>query len=352
MKEIRVIKFDLKENYLYLRCYLEIDRLLQNRKKSMKHVFSFILILLISDITLAQDLEFTQFYSNPIYLNPAFAGSHGCPRFALNYRNQWPSLPGSYVSYAASYDQYFKNISGGIGVVLVNDVQAKTINTTTGSLIYSYHTKLNRKWNLLFGAKATWVQKSLDWNKLTFGDMIDPRRGFVYQTNDVPRGGKRGFFDVSGGLVIFTKQFYAGLAAHHANQPDESMILGESKLPVRLTAHMGGTIPIGRRGRYSDGTSLKPAIIYQYQNGFQELNIGAFVNYSSLNFGVWYRNKDAFVFIVGAKTDKFNIGYSYDLTVSKLGNGLTGGSHEISMQINLKCKKKAKNFRKISCPSF
>ena len=204
----------------------------------------------------------------------------------------------------------------------------------------------------MFGARAAYYQKFLDWNKLTFGDMIDPRRGFIYQTNDIPRGGKRGFFDVSGGAVLFTKQFYVGVAGHHANQPDESMILGESKLPVRLTAHMGGTIPIGRRGRYSDGTSIKPAVIYQYQNGFQELNIGAYLNYSSLNIGVWYRNKDAFVFILGAKTEKFNIGYSYDLTVSKLGNGLTGGSHEISMQINLKCKKKAKNFRKISCPSF
>jgi type IX secretion system PorP/SprF family membrane protein len=218
--------------------------------------------------------------------------------------------------------------------------------------IYSYNLKINRKTSLMVGARAAYYQKFLDWNKLTFGDMIDPRRGFIYQTNDIPRGGKRGFFDVSGGAVLFTKQFYAGVAAHHANQPDESMILGESKLPVRVTAHMGGTIPIGRRGRYSDGTSIKPAVIYQYQNGFQELNIGAYLNYSSLNIGVWYRNKDAFVFILGAKTEKFNIGYSYDLTVSKLGNGLTGGSHEISMQINLKCKKKAKNFRKISCPSF
>ncbi|MGM0478992.1 MAG: type IX secretion system membrane protein PorP/SprF, partial [Bacteroidota bacterium] len=34
----------------------------------------------------AQDPQFSQFYANPIYLNPAFAGSHGCPRFAANYR--------------------------------------------------------------------------------------------------------------------------------------------------------------------------------------------------------------------------------------------------------------------------
>jgi hypothetical protein len=55
---------------------------------------------------------------------------------------------------------------------------------------------------------------------------------------------------------------------------------------------------------------------------------------------------------VGINTDKFKIGYSYDLTVSQLGNGTSGGSHEVSMGINLKCKKKPKNFRKTSCPSF
>ncbi|NDB34717.1 MAG: type IX secretion system membrane protein PorP/SprF, partial [Flavobacteriia bacterium] len=58
------------------------------------------------------------------------------------------------------------------------------------------------------------------------------------------------------------------------------------------------------------------------------------------------------VFIVGLKADKFRIGYSYDLTVSRLGNGLTGGSHEVSLQTDIKCRRKPKNFRKISCPSF
>jgi len=38
--------------------------------------------------------------------------------------------------------------------------------------------------------------------------------------------------------------------------------------------------------------------------------------------------------------------------VSKLGNGITGGSHEISMGYNVKCKRKPKTFRTIICPSF
>ena len=37
----------------------------------------------------AQDPEFTQFYANPLYLNPALTGVERCPRVILNYRNQY-----------------------------------------------------------------------------------------------------------------------------------------------------------------------------------------------------------------------------------------------------------------------
>lgn len=303
--------------------------------------------------SLAQDPTFTQFYANPLYLNPAFAGSHGCPRFALNYRNEWPSLSGNYVTYSASYDQYFKNISGGIGVLATHDQQGQgTINTSMLGLIYSYHLKVNRKFSMLFGARAAWYQKFLDWDKLTFGDMIDRRRGFIYQTGDVPRGGSRGFFDASAGVVGFNKHFFFGFAAHHLNMPNESMIVGDSPLPMRFTGHAGAEIQLGSGSKYSNGTSIMPNIIYQYQNGFQELNIGTYVKYGSFNAGAWFRTRDAFILAIGINTGKFKLGYSYDVTVSKLNNGVSGGSHEISMGLNLSCKKKPVTFRTISCPSF
>ena len=307
----------------------------------------------MSEGLLAQDLEFTQFYSNPVYLNPAFAGSHNCPRFAMNYRNQWPKLTGNYVSYAGAYDQYFSNISGGIGIILVNDVQARTINTTTGSLVYSYHIQLNRKWKMMFGAKATWEQKSLDWSKLTFGDMIDPRKGFIYQTGDVPRAGNRGFFDCSAGMILFSKTFNIGFVANHLTQPNESMIYGpDDPLPIRFTAHSSVTIPLGKDSKYNSATTIMPSVIYSYQNGFQQLNIGTYVKYGNMTIGAWFRNRDAFILTVGINTGIFKVGYSYDLTVSKLNNGISGGAHEVSLGFNLNCKAKRPVFKTISCPSF
>jgi type IX secretion system PorP/SprF family membrane protein len=307
----------------------------------------------VSFHSMAQDPTFTQFYSNPVYLNPALAGSSGCPRIAMNYRNQWPQLTGNFITYAAAYDTYAKNISGGVGIMAMHDQQGQgTIQTSMIAGTYSYYLKVNRKFRIMFGGQAAYFQKYLDWSKLTFGDQIDPRRGFIYQTGDVPRGnGSHGFFDVSAGMVGFTKNFYFGVAGHHLNRPDESMILGDSRLPIRVTGHMGANIKLGQRGRYSSSTTLMPNVIYQYQNGFQQFNIGAYLKYESFTIGAWYRNRDAFIVSLGITTEKFRIGYSYDLTVSQLG-GVTGGSHEISMGINLKCKKQMKDFRRISCPSF
>lgn len=319
----------------------------------MKKILLFIFSIIIIGEVHAQDPQFSQFYANPIYLNPAFAGSHGCPRFAVNYRNQWPALSGTFVTYSASYDQYFKSIAGGVGVIATHDQQGKgTINTTTLSLIYNYHLKVNRKFTMMFAGKATWNQKFLDWDKLTFGDMIDPRRGFIYATGDVPRGGSKGFFDASAGMVGFTDQFFFGISAHHLNMPNESMIVGNSPMPIRLTGHMGASIPLGGKSQYTNETSIMPNVIYQYQQGFMELMLGTYIKYGAFTAGAWFRSRDAFILSLGVNTGTIKVGYSYDVTVSKLNNGVSGGSHEVSLGFDLNCKTKRPSFRTVSCPSF
>lgn len=299
----------------------------------------------------AQDPEFTQFYANPLYLNPAFAGTHRCPRVTLNYRNQWPALSGTFVTSSASYDQHVDALYGGLGLMVVSDQAGKGILTTNRvSGMYSYQAKISRTFSIRFGAEATYFQRSLDWSKLTFGDMIDPRRGFIYETSDIPRGGSVSGIDIAAGILGFSDNFYIGVAGHHLNEPDESVIAGTSPIPLKLTGHAGAVIPMGS-SRYQETAVLSPNILYRQQAGFRQLNMGVYMKKGALTGGVWYRNKDAFIVLVGVQTDVVKFGYSYDVTVSKLGTA-TAGSHELSFQMNFDCKPKKRTFRTISCPSF
>lgn len=311
-------------------------------------------LFLIQTSVFSQDPEFTQFYSNPVYLNPAFAGSRICPRFVMNHRNEWPNISGKFVTTAAAYDQKVDALRGGLGLVFLNDNAANTLTTTRASLIYSYHLKVTRKFSLNFGVEGSYYQKAVDWDRLTFGDMIDARRGFVYQTNQVRKDEPVNNMDFSAGVVGYTEQFYFGFAAHHLTTPNESFLDNvESTLPMKLTGHIGAILPLGSGGSlYSEKEeSISPNILYTRQGTSQQLNMGVYVKKGALVGGVWYRNKDAFILTLGLESDMIKVGYSYDVTLSKISI-ISGGSHEVSLALNFNCKPKKKQFRPISCPSF
>jgi len=308
-------------------------------------VFIFILSMFILK---SQDFQFTQFYANPIYLNPAFAGSARCPRFVLNYRNQWPNISGpTYVTYSASYDQHFDALAGGIGILATTDNQGNgTLKTTTASFIYAYSTAVTREFSIKAGLQGTYFQKNLDHTKLNFGDMIDARRGFVWNTNETIPSQTKYNADFSAGLLGYSKNYFFGFAANHITQPDEGL-LGESRLPAKFIIHGGATIQLEKRREIY----LSPNILFQQQQKFTQLNVGLYYNNGPFVAGLWYRNTDAVIVLAGIQNRQIKFGYSYDVTVSKLA-GNTAGSHEISLQFKLSCRHHGPRYRLISCPSF
>lgn len=317
----------------------------------MRKLYSY-LMLLLSLMTLrsaiAQDAEFTQFYANPLYLNPALAGSNICPRVCINYRNQWPAISGTYVTTSASIDRFVYGIKSGIGILVMNDqAGGGTLRTTNFSAIYSKQIRITREFAINAGFQGTYGEKSIDWSKLTFGDQIHERRGFVYNTNELQERSKKSFADFSAGLVGFSKRFFIGAAVHHLTQPDEGLI-GNSKLPVKFTGHAGAVLPVG--GRDSEAT-ISPNVLYQQQQDFRQLNLGVYFTKGALVAGLWYRNQDSFIVLLGVQKGIFKAGYSYDVTVSKLTNA-TAGSHELSIGFNFFCKKPRPKYRPGVCPSF
>ncbi|MFQ5335005.1 MAG: type IX secretion system membrane protein PorP/SprF [Flavobacteriales bacterium] len=319
------------------------------KRASILLIFS-VLGTLVWKTTQAQDPEFTQFYANPLYLNPAFAGTARCPRLILNYRNQWPAISGTFVTYAASYDQHVDAFNGGVGVQIIRDDAGEgTINTTTASAMYAYQLNVNRNFSMKVGFKATFMQKALDWAKLNFGDMIDPRYGFIYQTNEIQGSSSVIKPDFSAGILGYSKMFFFGFAASHLTKPPESFTeLPEVRLPRKYTGHVGAVIPLRRDPK--QGT-ISPNILFQQQQDFMQLNMGLYVTKGPMVGGLWYRNQDSFILLVGVQSDVVKFGYSYDITVSKLSNA-TAGSHELSFAIQFDCRPKRRKFRTISCPSF
>ena len=63
------------------------------------------LLLSLSLLVNAQDPHFSQFFSSPLTLNPAFTGKFdGTLSVAGNYRNQWPAFNNVYTTSTLSVD--------------------------------------------------------------------------------------------------------------------------------------------------------------------------------------------------------------------------------------------------------
>ena len=327
-------------------------------KQYIKLLGTLCLVLLFTNTANAQDPAFSQFYANPLYLNPAFAGASadGCPRATLNYRDQWPGIGRTYVTYSVSYDQHIDGIGGGLGIIVAQDRSGNgNLNTSHASLLYSYHLEVNREFSIKAGFEASYRMISLDWSNLTFGDMIDPKYGFIYPTGeDIANNATSvNFPDFSAGFIGYSENLFFGFAAHHLTQPDQGFI-SESQLPTKITAHIGGNIPLSRYSRNT--TIISPNFLYQKQQDFQQYNYGLYVNRGPIVGGLWARhsvkNVDSFILMVGLIQEAFKFGYSYDITLSKLKNSNTLGAHELSFTLFMPCRSKSKSFNTISCPSF
>jgi type IX secretion system PorP/SprF family membrane protein len=297
----------------------------------------------------AQDPTFSQSASNLLLLNPSFAGSTGEARANVSYRDQWPKLnSGSYTDVNASYDQYIARINGGIGInFLADNAGSGTIKTNRVDLAYAQQFHLfDHKLTIAPSLDLAYIQSTVDFSQLTFGSMINPRRGFGYTTG--PEGQMtKANGDVSAGALFYTKHLCAGFSVYHLNTPDMGFF-GPSKLPVRYTANLSYSIPF--MSIPIEVAYLAPSILYKYQAGAEELVPALSVKYKVVCVGFGYRRNDATIFMAGYRGKRFAVSYSYDYTTSSLTNTQTGGTQELSVQVFLFIKHKPENY--LAAPRF
>ena len=329
----------------------------------MRMKFSILFVfMLFANVMLAQDPQFSQFYSNPLYTNPAFCGSSGNYRFVLNARDQYTALQNNYKTYSASFDANIPQLGGGLGALVTSDVSGDgKLTTNTISGLYSYQIQVNKNFTMRAGIQGSYVQKSYDFSKYHFGDEIDDRYGFTKKTAENVANQQIGFPNFAVGILAYTNIFYGGFAIHNITEPNQSFYFPSSTnsqylLPRRYTAHAGMNIYITNQRDEQERLMISPNIIYMSQRDFNQINLGFYVKKQALTTGFWFRqtsqNTDALIVLLGVKFPKFRAGYSYDITVSGARTA-TQGSHELSVAVEIAPKKHEKRvFKPLVCPVF
>jgi len=308
--------------------------------------------LQLGGVSFAQDVQFSQFYAAPLYLNPAFTGSTEWTRVGVNFRNQWPGLDHTFVSMSAYFDHFIDHKNSGVGIIVngTRESMAQLQNMEVGAL-YSYRLKLGEFRFLHVGAQVSFVNRYANVEEIILSTQLDIDRGTVNADGSawITDDSQRSHADVNTGLYYYDERIWFGVSAHHLTRPLISYMANTmNRLPIRYSAHGGIKFPLqdGRIKEYLNNVrqerSLSFAFNYKRQGAFDQLDIGAELYLQPLILGTWYRglptknsmpNNDAIVALLGfSLPNDLDMGYSYDFTISRLGLRNSGGAHEVSLR--------------------
>ena len=335
----------------------------------MKIKFLITLFLLLAGLgAKAQDPQYSQYYSAPLYTNPGFTGSTPLNRLVFNSRMQWPNLPRPYLTVSASFDRNLPDLNSGIGIMMLTEKAGSAdMRSSQVGFSYAYKINLSGNWIISPGLMFSYGNRGIDYSKLIFGDQLEVNG----PTSDDILGkfDNASYFDFSSGILIYNKVFWGGVSFYHMNEPNHSLISGESRLPVKMTLHSGIRIPVGS-SIFSPvkNRAVSPSFIYKKQGSFEQLDMGMSYLHGPVYLGAWYRgiplgknsahtfDHDAISMSIGLQINTLTVGYSYDFTISKI-NTHSGGSHEVAIvfefprQQNNRKKTERKN-RFLPCPAF
>lgn len=319
-----------------------------------------------------QDIHYSQFMSSPLNLNPATTGFfNGTIRAALNGKNQWQSVTKPYQTISFAFDmaplqRRYHRDAFGVGILVNADVAGDSrFSTTSPALSVCYYRALDKRNKHMLGAgiQAGWVFRSINYSALNFdnqynGSYYDPNIGH----NEDFRLKNYSFFDLAAGAHYHyqwtkTRNFVTGLGIAHLVPPKISFMGDETiKLDKRWTYYAGAQIDV------TQTIDLLPQLLFMTQGPYREIMLGAQAkylrnrqspfDYTALMAGLYYRNRDALVFMAGFDYKQFTFGLSYDMNVSKLRPAsYYRGGLEFSL-VYIYSKYKSKRNREIPCPIF
>lgn len=315
----------------------------------MHKVLHIIILILSIQSLFAQDPVLTQFYTAPILINPAFAGSEGNMRLGLGYRNQATRSNYKLKTMYAYGDSWVESINSGLGISILSQKEELTnYSFIQLNLNYSYHLKLSENWTFFPGIAFGIGYKDFHFGGLLFEDQIDFIGGNNPVTTDPIFNNIAEdvfFFDVSVGGVLYAKNAWLGFSAKHLTQPNISFVENENlPLAIHYSIHGGYQLALDTKARNSffpKDSNLFFTFNYMKQDIYNRFDFGTEIEINKFSIGFLSSSiiqkiepsSDLFLSIspvIGIKSQHFKFGFSYDFPISNFST--IGGTTEITIQ--------------------
>jgi type IX secretion system PorP/SprF family membrane protein len=285
-------------------------------------------IVILSGSAMAQQIGLnSQYLFNEMIVNPGATGTKDYTQVQLNFRKQWVRFPDSPTSQNLSANAYIgKNF--GLGGVINNDVAGPSRHTSLAiNASYQLPLSANKNHKLGMGMSLSMGQHIIDETKLSTYLPDDPAVTRGFNNVMVP--------DASVGVFYYFKdKAFAGLSGKNLVQMNRDLYSFQNplmNLNVRNYYLIGGyTFKLSEKFDLKSTALLQAIETGTWQGDITLLGVYA----KRLWLGGSYRHNDAVVFMGGAKFGPFKFGYSYDYTLSDIGNYSTG-SHEIFLELQL-----------------
>ncbi len=318
-------------------------------KKTRILVAVMVTLAIIANKAYAQiDPHFSQYYANPLWLNPALTGvTDGAYRANVNAKQQWSNLNDGYLTVGASFDAApIKNFAFG-GMIINQRAGSVSYNQLNALASASYRIRFGQAGDKIinFGLQAGIINKSIDMSKITLGSQYNPGMGYdggmMFDENI--SGQSFTAPDINTGVMFFDAADYkkinvfAGATVAHLNRPKDKFIGGDAKVPMRFTAHGGAKV------RVNNVFDITPNALFLKQGNAQEVAVGAYAQMmlnaeTDLLFGSNYRVDDAAIAFLGFHIKSMVFGLSYDFNTSGL-NRATGSKGGLELSVSFSARK-------------
>ncbi|KAA3440427.1 PorP/SprF family type IX secretion system membrane protein [Rufibacter hautae] len=326
-------------------------------------------LLFVSTITLAQESTSTLPYAHRLFLNPAFTGLLSDYSITAGHRSQWTGVNGGYNTQWASGEYRFTQSKNGVGATVMADkAPAGGYQKIQAGLLYAYHAKLKEKLDLSAGMQVGYGSQKPSAGGLIFEDQLNSNGTVTNPTSEIFGLDRTSYLTLSGGLLLFTPQFWLGVSGHHLNNPKVGEMSASTAAPVLQfqTGYKFYVKSYFNRDRFEE-ISFIPTVSYTHQRSFNRLDATIYANITPVTLGLGATllpgAKNTSIAstiqgIVGVTHKGFKIGYGYrhPLAASPVAIGPT---HELVLSFEkvdyLKIFKRSgsdKKYNRISCPAF